>query len=76
MSSYKATCDMFKRMEVAEKVYEYGTTSKTPIRKDVNRAGHGRKLQGGEVASPTNPRKSCADKRKTRNAGKSSNEKT
>ena len=43
MNRYKATCDMFKRMEVAEKVYEYGTTSKTPIREDSNRASHVRK---------------------------------
>ena len=43
MNIYKATCNMFKIMEVAEKVYEDGTTSKTPIQADANRASHGRK---------------------------------
>ena len=76
MSSYKATCNIFKRMEVAEKVYGDGTTSKTPIREDSNRASHVSKWQGGEVASPTNPKKGCSDKRKTRNASNPSNKTT
>ena len=73
MNSYKATCNMFKRMEVAEKVYEYGTTSKIPIRKDANCPSHGRKRKGGEAASPTKPRKVCAGKRKIIDAGNRSN---
>ena len=69
MNSYKATCNMFKILEVAEKVYEYGTTSKTPIREDSNRASHGRKRQGGEVASHTKPIKGSTGNCKTRNEG-------
>ena len=64
---------MFKRREVAEKVYEYGTTSKIPIRKDANCPSHGRKRKGGEAASPTKPRKVCAGKRKIIDAGNRSN---
>ena len=31
MKSYKATRKLFERMEVAEKIYEGGKISKTPI---------------------------------------------
>ena len=47
MKSYKATCDLFKIMEVAEQLYESGTTSKTPIRADNDSASHVRNLKGG-----------------------------
>ena len=33
MKSYKGTCDMFEIMEVAEKFYEGGTTSKIQLGK-------------------------------------------
>ena len=52
--STKATCKLFKIMEVAEKIYKYDTTSKIPIRVDTNRASFGRKQKGVESASPTN----------------------
>ena len=51
---------MFKRMEIAEQVYEGVTPSKTPIRADSNRDSHGRKRNGGEAASPTNTKKGHA----------------
>ena len=47
MNSHKATCDMFKRMKVAEKVYKGGKKSKTPIREYDNHAIHSRKRKGG-----------------------------
>ena len=47
MKSYKATCDLFKIMKVAEQLYECGTTSKTPIRADNDSASHVRNLKGG-----------------------------
>ena len=43
MKSYKATYDLFERMEVAETFYEGKTTSKTPIRADANRVSHVKK---------------------------------
>ena len=42
MKIYKATCDIFERMEVMEIFYKEGTTSKTLIREDANCASHGR----------------------------------
>ena len=51
-------------METAEKIYKDGNTSKTPTRADANRASHGRKRKGGESASPTNPERGRAGKRK------------
>ena len=55
MKSYKATYDMFKKMEVAETFYKGFTHSKKLIRVDTNRDIHGRKQKIGEDASPTNP---------------------
>ena len=69
MKSFKATCDMFKIIEVEEKIYECVTNSKNPIREDTNHASHGRNLKGGEAASPTNPEKVRDVKRKTKNIG-------
>ena len=69
MKSYKSTCELFELMEVTEKIYEGGNTSKNQPRADVNRASHGRKQKGGEYASPTNPRTGRAGKRKAKNAG-------
>ena len=46
MKSYKTTCDIFKLMEVALKIYEGGTPSKIPIRADSERASHCSKLNG------------------------------
>ena len=73
MKSYKATCGLSERMEVAEKIYEGGNTSKTPIRADAKRASHGRKRKGGESASPTNPGTGRAGKRKKTNTVHPSN---
>ena len=47
MKSYKATWKLFKRMEVAEKIYKGENTYKTPPREDANCASHGRKRKGG-----------------------------
>ena len=69
MKSYKATCELFERMEAAGKIYGGGNTSKNPPREDANRASHGSKRKGVEAASPTNPETARAGKRKTRNAG-------
>ena len=60
-------------MEAAKKIYEGRNTSKTQPREDANRASHGRKLKGGEAASPTNPDMIRTGKLKTRNAGYPSN---
>ena len=56
-------------MEVAEKIYKVGQTTKHLHRSDTNCASHGRKLKGGEAASPTNTEKGRTGKRKTINAG-------
>ena len=76
IKSYKAMCELFKRMEVAKKIYECGNTYKTPIRVDANRAIHDRKLKGGESALSTNPNTVRAGKRKTRNASHPGNRPT
>ena len=48
MKNYKDTSNRFERMEAAEKIYKGTvTTSKNPIRADVNRASYGRKLNRG-----------------------------
>ena len=57
---------MFEIMEVAEKVYEGGTTSKTPIGADSNRASHGRKQKGRAANLTTNTKKGRAGKRKAK----------
>ena len=69
MKSYKDTCELLERMEIEEKTYKGGSTSKNPTRADSNRAIHGRKRNGGEAALPKTPKTGCAGKRKTRNAG-------
>ena len=43
LKTYRETCAMFERMEVADQVYERGTLSKTPTREEANRGGHFRK---------------------------------
>ena len=53
--SYKETCDMFERMEIAEAIYEGGAHSKKTQRVEADRAGYGRKKKGGASASPPNP---------------------
>ena len=45
--SYKETCEIFERMEIAEQYYKGVKPSKTIIREDVNRDSHGRKRKGG-----------------------------
>ena len=55
LKTYKETCAIFERMEVAEQVYEWGKTYKTPTRVEANRDGQFRKLKGRKAASPTNP---------------------
>ena len=67
--TYRETCAMFECMEVTEKVYKEVTLSKIPTRADANLDGHVRKRKGGEAASPINPKKVRAGKRKTNNVG-------
>ena len=55
---------MFERMDIAEKVYEGVTPSKTTTREESYHASHVRKCKGGEATSPTNPEKGCTGKRK------------
>ena len=56
-------------MKIYEHVYRVGTPDKTTTRVYANHAIHGRKLKGGEAASPTNPKKGCAGKRNKKHAG-------
>ena len=51
-------------MEISEQGYEVGTPSKTTAREDVDRASYVSKRKGGKPASPTNPKKGSAGKRK------------
>ena len=48
---------MFERIEIAEQVYEVGKICKNTNRVKADHVSHGRKLKGGESASPTNPEK-------------------
>ena len=59
-------------MEVAGKIYKGGNTSITTIAAYTNCTSNDRKLKGGESASTTNPETGRAGKRKTRNAGHTS----
>ena len=47
MKSYKVRFEIFKIMEVAEKIHEGRKTSRNPPRADANHASHSRKLNGG-----------------------------
>ena len=47
MKIYKAMCELFEIMKVAEKIYGGGNASKIPPRADANRASHGRKRKVG-----------------------------
>ena len=67
---------MFERMEIAEQVYDRQTPSKKRLRSDSNHDSHVRKRKGVESASPANPKKSRAGKRKTKNAFSMSNKTT
>ena len=44
---YKDTCKMFERMEIAEKFYKCGNTSKNTNRAETNRVSHGSKCKVG-----------------------------
>ena len=47
LNTYRETCAMLERMEVAEQVYKMVTPSKTPTRSESNRGVHVRKRKGG-----------------------------
>ena len=66
---YKDTCHMFERMEIAEAVYEGGAPSKNTQRSESECSSSVRKKKGGSSASPSNPNKGRADKRKRNDAG-------
>ena len=72
MKTYKETCAMLDWMEIDEQVCKVVTPYKTPTRADAKRGGDVSKYKGGESASPTNPKKGRASKRKTKNAGRPS----
>ena len=58
-------------MEISEQGYEVGTPSKTTAREDVDRASYVSKRKGGKPASPTNPKKGSAGKRKKKKSSTS-----
>ena len=62
--SYRETCEMFERMEIAKHVYEGGIPSKITTREYANHVSDYRKHKGGESASPTNTKKILSSKRK------------
>ena len=74
--SYKETCDMFKRMEISEAIYEGEENSKNTSQAEAYRSSSGRKKKGGASASPSNPEQGYSGKRKRSNAGHPSNEPT
>ena len=55
---------MFDQMEISEKVYRGRASSKTTTGADSDRSSHGRKLNGVESTSSTNPLKGHSGKRK------------
>ena len=67
--SYKDTCNMFERMDIADQVYEGGTPYKNNHRVEANRAIHERKHKLGRAAFPTNLEKGRTRKRKRKDAG-------
>ena len=76
MKSYKVRFEIFKIMEVAEKIYEVRNTYKNLPRAYANCASHVRKIKWGESAPHTIPETVCTDKRKTRNTGHPNNRPT
>ena len=66
---YKDTCHMFERMEIVEAIYEGGAPSKNTQRSEAKCSSYVRKKKGGASASPFNPDKGCANKRKINDAG-------
>ena len=71
--TYKDTCNIVERMETAEAIYKGGTPSKNNQQAEANRASFGRKQNVGGAASPSNPEKVRAGKRKRNDAGHLSN---
>ena len=55
-------------MEISEQLYKVNPLSKNNIWADANRDSHVTKLKGGEDDLPTNPKKVCAGKYKTKTA--------
>ena len=49
--SYKETCEMFERMEIAEVIYKGGAPSKNIQWAEADRVIYGRKKKGGASAS-------------------------
>ena len=56
---------MFERMVIAEQVFKCGNISKNTNRAEANHESRERKHKVGEAASPINPEKGRAGKRKT-----------
>ena len=46
--TYKETCKIFERMEIAKQVYKWVKPSKATTRADSDHASHSRKQKGGE----------------------------
>ena len=64
---------MFKLVEIVDQLLEGGTASKITNRSESNSSSHGRKCNGGESASPTNPVKGRAVNFKKNHAGHPNN---
>ena len=67
---------MFERMEIVEEIYEGGSPSKKTQWVEAGRSSSGRKKMGVSSASPSNPKKGRAGKRKRNNAGRPSDDLT
>ena len=75
-SSYKETCEIFKRMDIAEAIYKGVSPSKNTQWAESNSASSGRKKNGGVFASPSKPDQGCAGKHKRNSSGRPSYQST
>ena len=69
VSTYKDTCGMFERIEIAEAIYKGGSPSKNNQWEEYDRASSGRKKIGRASASPSNPKQGRAGNRNRSDAG-------
>ena len=73
---YKDTCEMFKRMDIAETIYEWRAPSKNTQQEESDCASSVKKKKGGASTSPSNSEQGCAGKSKRNNAGHPCDEQT
>ena len=74
--SYKETCNIFERMEIAEEIYKGGSPTQNTQRAESDRASSGRNKKGGASASPYNPEQGRTGKCNINNSGHPSDEPT